>query len=227
MEIPFISTPDRPLSSTTQQRIPIADITQDIVVYKDGGASLVLESTSLNFGLLSRREQRAVIASYAGLLNSFNFPVQIVARTQRKDISRYIHFLEGEREKLTNPKLTHIMDDYKNFILEAIKKKNVLSKKFYLVLPFTSYELGVAKSLSSIFKKKETLPYPKSYVIKKAKIALYPKRDHLMRQAARMGIEFRQLMTADLIRLYFNIFNPEPPLAKEDSWRQKPSNIRF
>jgi len=221
-DIPILSVPDKALIDTTQHRIPIADITKDIVLYKNGGASLVLESTSLNFGLLSDIEQRAVIASYAGLLNSFNFTVQIVARTQRKDISNYMKYLATARSKLKNEQLAVIMDDYKNFIIEAIKKKNVLSKKFYMVLPFTQYELGVAKSFSSFLTKATTVPYPKSYVIKKAKIALYPKRDHLMRQAARIGIELRQLMTNDLINLFYYIFNPEPPLKKEDAWRTKP-----
>ena len=61
MQIPFLSTPDKPLNDTTQQFVPVADIIQDIVVYKNGGAALILESTSLNFGLLSMREQQAVI----------------------------------------------------------------------------------------------------------------------------------------------------------------------
>jgi hypothetical protein len=220
MQVPFLSVPDAPLSESTQSVVPIADITSDIVLYKDGGAALVMESTSLNFELLSELEQRAIIASYAGLLNSFNFPVQIVARTQRKNISSYIKYLQNAKKALTNPKLAHIMEDYENFIIEAIKRKNVLSKKFYIVLPFTPYELGVAKSLFSAFTKPSAIPYPKSYVVKKAKISLYPKRDHLMRQSSRIGIELKQLLTAELIDLYFNIYNPDPPLGKDDQWKK-------
>ena len=217
VNIPYISTPDQPLHATTQSRNPIADLTQDIVVFKDGGACVVLESTSLNFGLLSKREQQAVIASYAGLLNSFNFPVQIAVRTQRKDISNYLKFLVKAEKKITDPKLLPIMKDYERFIVEAIKKKNVLSKRFFVVIPFTSFELGVAKSFAGAFKKQHALPYPKSYVMKKAKISLYPKRDHLMRQAGRMGLELKQLLTNDLIRLYYHIFNPQPPLSKDET----------
>ena len=130
MTIPFLSTPDKALTSTTQDLIPIADIVDGVVIYKNGGAALIMESTSLNFGLLSEREQNAVIASYAGLLNSFNFPTQIIVRTQKKDISRYMEFLTEAEKKIKNPKLFSVMEDYKMFILDAIKKKNVLSKKF-------------------------------------------------------------------------------------------------
>src|SRR3990172_2150030 len=139
MKIPFLSTPDKPLYSSTQDKIPIAEIIHDIVLFKDGGAALIIESTSLNFGLLNELEQDAVIASYAGLLNSFNFPVQIVVRSQRKDISIYMNFLNEAQSKINNPKLIHIMEDYKNFIAEAIKKKNVLSKKFYIVVSFSPF----------------------------------------------------------------------------------------
>ena len=69
-KIPYFGTPDMPLRSTTQDHLPIADIKDDIVLFKDGGASIVLESSSLNFGLLSEKEQQAVVAAFAALINS-------------------------------------------------------------------------------------------------------------------------------------------------------------
>lgn len=213
MNVPYLSIPDAPLTSTTQELVPVADVVDGIVVYKNGGAALIMESTSLNFGLLSEREQQAVIAAFAGLLNSFNFSVQIVVRTQKKDISNYMAYLAGAHQKIKSPKLDQLMTSYEQFILEAIKKKNVLSKKFYIVVPFTPYELGIAKSFISTFKPgkaKKVLPFPKSYVVRKAKITLFPKRDHLMRQVGRLGVSLRQLTDDELITLFYNIYNPEP-----------------
>ena len=216
MKIPFISTPDKPIESSTQDQLPVADITQNIVVYKNGSAALILESTSLNFGLLSELEQEAIIAGYAGLLNSFTFSVQIVVRSERKDISSYIKFLSEAQKNVKNEKLRNLMIDYKKFIVEAVKKKNVLSKKFYIIIPFTQYELGVTKSMVAVAKTKGPLPFPKKYVVNKAKMTLYPKRDHLVRQAGRLGITFRQLKNDELIRLFYSIYNPEPPPKKEE-----------
>jgi hypothetical protein len=211
MKIPFLSTPDKPLYSSTQDRLPIADIIHDIVLFKDGGAALIIESTSLNFGLLNEIEQDAVIASYAGLLNSFNFPVQIVVRSQRKDISNYLKFLDEAKKKINNPKLLFLLNDYQKFIVESVKKKNVLSKNFYLVVPFSKFELGLAKSAISFSKKVNIIPFPKSYVLKKARVSLYPKRDHLIRQARRLGVDLRQLTTPELVSLFYTIYNPPPP----------------
>lgn len=217
--IPYLSTPDKPLVSASQKLVPVADITDGIVIYRNGSAALIMESTSLNFGLLSEREQSAVIASYAGLLNSFNFPVQIVVRSEKKDISSYMRFLDKARGGVENEKLLAIMDDYRDFIMEAIKKRNVLSKRFFITIPFSPYELGLSKSFASNLpfrKEDKTLPYPKSYVARKAKISLLPKKDHLMRQATRIGIKLKQLTNEEVIKLIYEIYNPEPPVKEQE-----------
>ena len=214
--IPFLKIPDKPIVSTAQAFVPVADITNDIVVYKDGGASLIMESTSLNFGLLSEKEQEAVIAAYAAMINSLTFSVQIVVLTQKKDISSYINFLNERSAKITQPLLSKLMQDYKNFITESVKKKNVLGKRFFVVIYLSPLELGVAKSVAAITKRSGPLPFAKSYVIKKAKIVLYPRRDHLIRQAGRLGIKFKQLITPELINLFYSIYNPERPAVKKE-----------
>ena len=65
-------------------------------------------------------------------------------------------------------------------------------------------------------KRSGPLPFAKSYVIKKAKITLYPRRDHLIRQAGRLGIKFRQYTTDELIDLYYSVYNPEHPAVKKE-----------
>jgi len=215
--IPFLGIPDTPIVSTTQKHLPISDVCDDIVLFKDGGASVVMESTSLNFSLLSEKEQEAVIAAYAALINSLSFSLQIVVRTKRKDISSYMNYLSEASRNLTNPGLVKLLASYKSFILESVKKKNVLGKKFYIVIPFSPLELGVTKSVLSITKGDRPLPFPKSYVVKKAKVVLYPKRDHLIRQSTRLGIKLRQLNTTRLIELYHDIYNPEMPVIIKET----------
>jgi len=218
MAIPFLSTPDRALMSTTQALIPVIDVADGVVIYKNGGAALIMESTSLNFGLLSEREQQGVIASYAGLLNSFNFPVQIVVRSQRKDITNYMKYLDAAENNISNEKLIILMKDYKIFIREAIQKRNVLSKLFYIIIPFTPYELGVTKSMAVTFspgKGEKTLPFARNYVVRKARVALYPKRDHLIRQAQRLGVRLKPLSNEELITLFYDIYNQDPPVKEE------------
>ena len=216
-KIPYLNLPDAPIITKSQDFVPIADINDDIVLFRDGGACVVLESTSLNFGLLSEKEQQAVIVAYAALLNSLSFPIEITIRSQIKDISSYIKYLDEQAKAITNPKLAGVMQDYKNFVNETIKKKRVLGKNFYIIIPFSPLELGVAKSAAAATRKRMgPLPFPKSYVARKAKIALYPKRDHLIRQSKRLGLFLKQLSTTQLIDLYYKVLNPEPPAARGD-----------
>lgn len=216
IKIPYLSVPDQPIASTTQAHVPIADITNDIVIYKDGGAALVMESTSLNFGLLSEKEQAAVIAAYAALINSLSFSIQIVVITQRKDITTYLNFLAEEKKKITRPLLLKLMESYQNFINESVKKRVILGKRFLIVIPLSPLELGVGKSIQSITRRGGPLPYPKSYVVKKAKIILFPKRDHLIRQSGRVGLKLRQLSTSEITDLYYKTYNPERPAVKKE-----------
>ena len=214
-KIPYFGTPDVPLVSTTQEHLLIADIVDDIVLYKDGGAAIVMETSSLNFGLLSEKEQGAVVAAFAALINSLSFSLQIMVRTQRKDITGYIKYFDEAAGKITNPKLAALTENYRAFVMESIKKKTVLGKRFFTIIPFSPLELGVVKSAKSVLKR-GPLPFPKDYVLKKAKIILYPKKDHLIRQAKRLGLKMKQLTTEELITLYWQINNPEPPAVKKD-----------
>ena len=222
--IPIFNLPDTVIAKPSRDHLPIADITEDIVVYKDGGAALIMESTSLNFGLLSEKEQQAIIVAYAALINSLSFPIQILIRSERKDISTYLHYLDGYAQKIQNPQLTKVMASYRKFITETVKKKNVLGKRFFMVIPFSPLELGISKSVLSVTKRKGPLPYPKSYVIKKAKVSLYPKRDHLVRQGRRLGITLRQLNTEEMIKLFFHIYNPAIPNTKRFQENQTTTN---
>jgi len=210
-KIPLLSVPDTPLTASSQNHLPISDICEDVVLFKDGGAALVMESTSLNFSLLSEKEQEAVIAAYSALLNSLTFSIQVVVRTLRKDISSYMRYLDESAKKIASPGLYKLMQSYRKFILESVKKRNVLGKRFYIVLPFSPLELGVTKSVLSITRGNKPLPFPKSYVVKKAKVVLYPRRDHLIRQMGRLGIKLRQLLTDDLVGLYYEVYNPVKP----------------
>lgn len=221
-KIPLLKVPDKPLISTTQDFMPIAEIIDGLVLFKNGGAAIVLESTSLNFGLLSEREQDAVIAAYAALINSLSFHVQILVRTQKKDIRKYLNYIDEAMAKLKNEKIKALMLSYRGFITETVKKKNVLGKRFFLTVPFSPYELGITGSFKSSFSGKDKpIPYTKDYVTKKAKITLYPKRDHLARQAARLGLRLRQLTTEELVDLYYDIYNPRPELLKASDEEQE------
>lgn len=199
-----------PIRSSTQLFTEIADVAHDVVMFRDGSCALVITTTAVNFGLLSQKEQEAMIYAYAGFLNSLSFPIQIIVRSQHKDITHYLGLLEEQEKQQKNPKLAKSIHDYRLFVAATVKEKEVLDKKFYLVIPFSSLELGPAPSV--LFgSKKRGLPYPKEFVYERALTVLTPKADHALRLLARLGLRGRQMTNEQLIRYFFLAYNPDSP----------------
>jgi len=204
-----------PIRSTTQFFLEIEDIRDDLLLLQDGSCGLIIETSAVNFSLLSEKEQDAMIYAYSGTLNSLSFPIQLVIRSKRKDISGYMNLLIAAEEKQTNPALKERIRTYREFINATVKERNVLDKKFYIVIPFSSLELGVG-NMSSLMGRKG-LPYPKTYILTRAKTVLIPKRDHLIRQLNRLGLKAKQLTTQQLITLFHEIYNPQEELKPTDA----------
>ncbi|MBI4035674.1 hypothetical protein HY383_01870 [Candidatus Daviesbacteria bacterium] len=181
--------------NTTQGHLAIADIFENILILKDGGGALVLQVSAVNFGLLSSREQIAIISSFAQMLNSLSFCIQIVIHSERLNISSYLQLLDNAKKAQTNPLLSQMISEYKQFIQTTIKENDVLDKKFYLVIPLSSLELGLTPS-------KENLQ-------QKIKTVLLPRRDQVIRQLSRVSLRATQLTRQKLIELFYDIYNGE------------------
>jgi hypothetical protein len=204
------------IRGSTQDHLPIEDIVDGMVLMKDGSCVSILQVSSVNFDLLSEREQGALVFAYGGILNSLNFPIQIVIYSNTKDVTIYLANLKAAEEKQDNPKLKERIAHYRKFIEETIKKNDVLSKAFYVVVPFSILELGIkavsgqSKGIPSFTKKEQReLPFEKNYILEKAKASLEPKKDHISRLFSRLGLEIRPLNTKELIELFYKIYNEE------------------
>jgi hypothetical protein len=113
----------------------------------------VIEVTATNFALLSAEEQDSKIYSYAALLNSLSFPVQILIRSKKLDITSYLKLLDAEANKTQNQMLAEQIRLYKDFIQELIKVNTVLDKKFYISVPFSYLEKGIGAAAAGASKK--------------------------------------------------------------------------
>lgn len=196
--------------STTQQFLEIYDVTNDLIILKDGAVALVLTVSAMNFGLLSEEEQDATIYAYAALLNSLSFPIQILVRSQPKDVTNYLKLISQQEEDTVNPVYKQRIREYRQFVESLVQEQNVLDKKFYVVIPLSAVEMGLStQSIVPGSKAKPLTSYEKSYIIDKAKTNLSPRRDHLVDQFARIGLYSRQLVTQELIQVLFSSYNPE------------------
>lgn len=179
--------------NTTQQHLLISEIKEDILVLKNGGGALVLQVSAVNFGLLSDREQIAIISSFAQMLNSLNFSIQIVIYSERLNINSYLNLLDKAKQAHLNPLLANMLETYKQFIQATIKENDVLDKKFYITIPLYPLELGITATKENLEQKIKTI--------------LLPRKDQIIRQLARIGLSATQLSHQKLVEVFFDIYN--------------------
>ena len=187
---------------STQQFIEISNIVDDIVVLSRGAACLVIEVSATNFALLSPEEQDAKIYTYASLLNSLSFPIQIVIKSKKLDITNYLKLLADEKDKTQNEALAKQIGLYHDFVKELVKVNTVLDKKFYIVIPYSSLEKGASGA-------KETLKgsFNQDNFVIGAKTALHSKAEAIHTQLRRLNLKARTLDEEQLTKLFYDIFN--------------------
>ncbi|GAB4026344.1 MAG: hypothetical protein Fur0011_1700 [Candidatus Microgenomates bacterium] len=185
---------DSIIVATTQDHLEVETIQDDVVVLRGGLISIVIQTSAINFGLLSEEEQDATIYAYAGLLNSLSFPVQIVIKSEKKDISSYLELLVAQEKRLKDETMKTRMSQYRNFIETTIQEQNVLDKKFYIIVSYQMVTLSGKVDITD-------------ELLSRAKADLEPKRDHIIKQLTRIGLTAQQLNSQNLMKLFHGYYN--------------------
>jgi len=200
-------------TASTQDHLEIRDIVDDLVITKSGTVAMVIQTSAINFDLLAEYEQDSKIFAFAGLLNSLNFHIQILIRTRRIDISNYVSYLKNQERSDMTPGLKKQLNIYTQFIQRLIIENDVLDKNFFLVIPYNPGgsipTANILKSKKSKQEIEQNMQMKQSQLLEKAKIFLFPKRDHILKQLNRMGLGGKQLTTKELITEFYTIYNPE------------------
>lgn len=202
--------------NSTQNSLQLSEVRDNMVVMIDGSMRAVIACKSINFDLMSDREREGVEYSYQNFLNSLNFPVQILVRSQRVDIGPYIDKLVTTRRTQDNMLLGVLMDDYINYIDTLSQEANIMEKSFYIVVPY--FPKGDAANLldqgKGFFGK--LFARPTNTVTKidtasyeKAKSEIKNRVDNVVAGMFQIGVQSKQLDTKSLGELYYNFYNPD------------------
>ncbi len=194
---------------TTQDHLEVKEIIDDLVLTKTGSVALVLQTTAVNFDLLSEYEQDNKIYAFGGLLNSLNFHIQILIITNRINISNYVDYLKNQTQRAMTDGLKNQLAIYTNFIQNLIVQNDVLDKKFYIVIPYNPTVSFSTFGKKSTKEAQEEQAMQKEKLLEQGKIFLYPKRDHVLKQLGRMGLMAHHLTSKELIEIFYNTYNPE------------------
>jgi len=202
--------------NSTQSTLQLSEVRDNMVIMIDGSMRAVVACKSINFDLMSEREREGVEYSYQNFLNSLNFPVQILVRSQRVDISVYLDKLALLRRNQDNMLLGVLMDDYMNYIDVLAQEANIMEKSFYIVVPFfplgdsaTFIEQGKGFFGKLFARPKNTVTRIDTAAYQKAKDEIKNRVDNVIAGMFQIGIQSVQLDTKSLGELYYNFYNPD------------------
>lgn len=217
----MVSKPTPKNPNSTQSTLQLSEVRDGMVIMIDGSYRAVVTCKSINFDLMSDREREGVEYSYQNFLNSLNFPIQILVRSQRVDIGPYIDKLVDTRRSQDNMLLGVLMDDYINFIDALSQEANIMEKSFYIVIPFfpkgdtaNFVEQGKGFFGKLFAKPQNTVTHIDAATYQKAKDEIKNRVDSVIAGLFQLGVQSAQLDTKSLGELYYNYYNPDTALRQ-------------
>ena len=201
--------------TATQAFLEVQDIREGILLLKNNSIRGVLMVSSINFALKSEEEQTAIIYAFQSFLNSLDFFCQIVIQSRNINITPYLDSLKDLEEVQTNELLRRQTASYRDFIKNMVVGDVVMTKNFYVVVPYNLMEIfgvaGAAKKFD-IFKPApagQKIQPIKDEDFQRCKTQLWQRMEYVSMGLRRCGLEAIPLTTPELIELFWAIHHPE------------------
>lgn len=201
-----------PTSPSTQNLVSIQEIRNNVLILKDGSTRAVVEVSAVNFELRSEDEQIAITQSFQNFINSIDFPLQISVVSRRLYIEDYLKFASEATDQLDNELLRIQANEYMKFVKELATLTNIMSKKFYTIVPFYIFEAptktGLFQSLKSTLNPAASL---KSLTPEKFEIyenQLMQRVELVFGGLAGLGLKTRLLEKEELTKMFYEFYNP-------------------
>ena len=195
----------------SQDFVPIEQVRDGIMVLKDGTVRAVLMASSINIVLKSEDEQTAILKQFENFLNSLDFSIQIFIQSRELDIRPYLALLEQQLDMQQTELMKIQVREYMDFVRGFVGGASIMTKGFYVVVPYNPPSLEVSsspKGLSSIFKTQNKGEVHISMQLFEEYRSQIEQRVAMVVQGlSRTGIRAAQLGTEEIIELFYRLFN--------------------
>ena len=196
--------------TTTQDFVPLRDIKDNVVILKNGQLNMVLLASSINFALKSADEQEAILRQFQSFLNTLDFSIQFYVQSRRLNIEPYLRLLQDREDKQDNDLMRIQLREYMQFVKTFTTEVDVMSKSFFVVIPYTPAGANLQSNLTDI---KNLLGGGKNIYFDDKNFAEHrsqlEQRVTLVEQGlSRVGVRTILLQNEELVELYYHIFNP-------------------
>lgn len=185
----------KPASSRAQ--IQIDGVKDGVLHLPKGKYRLVLETSSINFELMSEEEQDAIVDTYQTFLNSLNIEFQILVRIRELDMDKYLSSFESRTEKEADKIYRKQSKSYIQFVNKLVTNNKILTRKFYIIVPFDSST------------KDDSL----------VEEQLKQQADIIAKGLGRLGMQVRKLGSLEVLDLFYSFYSPKQ--AKRQPLKQQ------
>jgi hypothetical protein len=197
--------------AATQKFVPIRDIKDGVVIKRNGEMLMVLLASSVNFALKSLDEQRAILQQFQSFLNVLDFSLQIYVQSRKLNIEPYLSILAGLESKQDNDLMKIQLKEYMEFIRSFTTDVDVMSKSFFVVIPYSPTKLNLSKGVSSFFSGASSAPLSDDQQFEEHRLQLEQRVAMVVQGLAGVGVRTMKLQKDDLVELYYHLYNPGDP----------------
>jgi len=187
-------------STSSRQQIQIKEVVDNILVLPNNEYRQILETSSVNFELKSEDEQDVIIDSFQNFLNALPCQIQILVRVREMDIDKYLEDIAKTKDKEKVSAYKKQIEGYCAFVKKLVSGNKILSRRFYIVVPYKHTE--------------------RHQDIKLIKEHLNLEKDIIVKGLERMQMKARSLTGLEILNLFYSFYNGESmktqPLTKEN-----------
>jgi hypothetical protein len=195
-------------SKPAQDFVPVEEVRNGVVILKNGGYRGIMMCSSLNFALKSEDEQRAIIGGFQNFLNTLDFSVQIVVHSRKTDIRPYLALLQERMSLQANELMRIQLREYIAFIRNFIEGADIMTKTFYIVVPYTTTSIAQASGLPFIgHGTQSTDGNANSSSFEETRVQLEQRMSLVSGGLAQSGLRAIPLGTEEIIELLYRSFN--------------------
>lgn len=204
------NTAQKANSKSTQDFVPISEVRDGIVLLRDGSLRAILLASSINFALKSEDEQTAFIVQFQNFLNSLDFSCQIFVQSRMLDIRPYLATLEAAYKNQLDDLMRIQIREYIEFIRNFTEAANIMTKNFFVIIPYSPPVLSESKGPLSIlgFGKKKGTTSEENRTFEEQVSQLEQRISIVQQGLVRTGVRTVQLGTEEAIELLYKMFNP-------------------
>jgi hypothetical protein len=195
---------------STLNFVEVSEIRDGVLVLRSSEMRVVMAVSSANFALKSGEEQQIIINNFQGILNSLEFPIQILVQSRKLNLDPYIEKLRQLEDKQQNDLLRIKMQEYVEYIKQMLNQINIMKKDFYIVIGYEPNEAkaGFFTSFLRSINPTQVIKMNRESFLRNRKV-LMQRAEQVLSRFSSLDLKSDILTTEQLIALMYNSYNPD------------------